>query len=185
MNPIEKLMAEHRNILRGLDLLEGGALELENGIEVSPKFFIAAIDFIRNYADRYHHAKEEDILFIRMGEAGFSPEAGPVAVMLYEHNQGRAFVSNLERANNRYATGEKEAVGEIIKNAIAYVNLLRAHIQKEDMILYPMAENALGERGINSMKPDFEKVEREETGIEQKYLDLLKAMESRNPVAGS
>jgi hemerythrin-like domain-containing protein len=180
MNPIEKLKAEHQNILKGIELLENGALALENGENVPPEFFRMAIDFIRNYADKYHHAKEEDILFVRLGEVGFSPEMGPVAVMLYEHDQGRAYVSGLETANEIYAGGDRAAVGDIVKNAVAYANLLRQHINKEDLILYPMAESALGEAGIQQMTPEFERVETEKSGVEAKYVGILSKMRLDN-----
>ena len=179
MNPIQKLMAEHKVILRGIDLLEQGADRLEQGENISADYFRAAIDFIRNYADKYHHAKEEDILFIRLEQLGFSPQVGPVAVMLNEHKQGRNFVSGLESATNKYADGDKSAVQGIIENARNYAILLRQHIQKEDMILYPMALNALGESGIDLMQPDFNKVENEQSGVESKYLSILDSLEPK------
>jgi len=179
MNPIQKLMAEHQVILRGIDLLEHGANQLEQGENISADYFRASIDFIRNYADKYHHAKEEDILFVRLEQVGFSPQMGPVAVMLNEHKQGRDFVSGLESATKRYAGGDKSAIQDIIENAHNYAILLRQHIQKEDMILYPMAQNALGEAGIERMQSDFNKIESEQSGIESKYLVILESMEPK------
>jgi hemerythrin-like domain-containing protein len=178
MNPIEKLKAEHQIILRGIDILEKGAKQLEEGINISPDYFRKSIDFIRNYADKYHHAKEEDILFVRLGKAGFPTQAGPVAVMLHEHNLGRGFVSGLENATEKYAVGDKTAIAEIIQNAHSYAELLRQHIRKEDMVLYPMAENAFGEAGVDQMRPEFEQIEKEQSGIEAKYLGILKMMEN-------
>jgi hemerythrin-like domain-containing protein len=177
MNPIEKLKTEHQVILKGIALLEKGADQLEAGRDIQPDYFRKAIDFIRNYADRYHHAKEEDILFTNLGQVGFSPKAGPVAVMLFEHNQGRGFISELERANEKFAAGDKNAIPIIIENARAYSQLLRQHIRKEDMVLYPMAENALGDTGIKRLQPEFDRVEREQSGIEAKYLEILKRLE--------
>lgn len=89
MSPIEKLMDEHKNILTGLDILEQNADLLEEGKKIDPEFFTKIIDFIRNYADKYHHAKEETILFVKLEKAGFPIEGGPVGVMLEEHDQGR------------------------------------------------------------------------------------------------
>jgi hemerythrin-like domain-containing protein len=178
MKPIEKLKAEHQVILRGIGLLEKGADQLENGREISPEYFRNAIDFIRNYADKYHHAKEEDILFVRLGKAGFPTQAGPVAVMLHEHELGRGFISALEKATEKYATGDQKAINEIVRNAHAYAELLRQHIRKEDMVLYPMAENALDEAGAEQMQTEFDKVEAEKSGIEARYLAILKQMEN-------
>lgn len=184
MNPIEKLMDEHQNILKGLTLLEKGSNLLESGTMISSDFFGKMIDFIRNYADRYHHAKEEDILFIRMGKAGFPTDQGPVAVMLSEHDEGRGYVAGLEKANRHYAGGDESAAGEMVENARAYIYLLRQHISKEDNILYPMAENILGPSGIESLQPDFGRVEKEKAGIEKKYLDLIGELESELEAAG-
>ena len=130
MNPIEKLMTEHQNILRGLDLLERAAAQLERGDQVSPAFFNGMVDFIREYADKYHHAKEESILFVRMSEVGFSPEMGPVAVMLHEHIKGRGYVSELAKAGEKYAAGDRTAIPDIVKNAMAYAELLPALLGK-------------------------------------------------------
>jgi hemerythrin-like domain-containing protein len=177
MNPMEKLKAEHQIILRGIELLEKGADLLEKGENISPDYFRKSIDFIRNYADKYHHAKEEDILFVHLGNVGFSPQNGPVAVMLHEHNQGRGFVSMLEQANEKYAAGDKKAADSIIKNARAYAKLLKNHIQKENIVLYPMAENVLGEDGINGMQSEFDNAEQSQKGTEQKYLRILDDME--------
>ena len=185
MNPIEKLMAEHQIILRGIDLLESGASRLEKGENIAPDYFRKAIDFIRNYADKYHHAKEEDILFVRLGQVGFSPQMGPVAVMLYEHDQGRGFVSGMENAINRYEAGDASAAKDIVRNANEYAALLRQHIHKEDMVLYPMAQNALGEAGINQMQPEFDKVESEKAGVEAKYLEILHGMDAQKTPAHS
>jgi hemerythrin-like domain-containing protein len=177
MNPIEKLKAEHQIILKGIELLEKGADLLEKGTNISPDYFRKSIDFIRNYADKYHHAKEEDILFVRLGNAGFSSRVGPVAVMLAEHDQGRGFVSLLEQANEKYAAGDKKAASEIIKNARAYAQLLKNHIQKENIVLYPMAQNALGDDGINRMQPEFDRAEQNQGDTEKKYLRILDEME--------
>ncbi|MEE9554720.1 MAG: hemerythrin domain-containing protein [candidate division Zixibacteria bacterium] len=177
MDPIQKLMAEHKNILIGISLLEVGSNRLESGENVSPEIFRNLIDFIRNYADKYHHAKEEDILFVRLGKAGFPAEEGPIAVMLDEHNQGRSLVTALENANEQYASGESSFTGEIIENALGYIYLLRYHIDKENNVLYPMAISLLGKGGIDAMIPDFERVERENAGIEEKYIAILKELE--------
>jgi hemerythrin-like domain-containing protein len=178
MNPIEKLKAEHQIILKGIELLEKGADMLEKGQNIAPEYFRKSIDFIRNYADKYHHAKEEDILFVKLGKAGFPTQAGPVAVMLQEHEQGRDFISALETANDKYASGDNSAKTEIVRSARSYAQLLRQHIRKEDMVLYPMAENALGDDGIDQMQPDFDRIEREQAGAETKYLSILHQMEA-------
>jgi hemerythrin-like domain-containing protein len=178
MNPIEKLEAEHQNILKGISLLQEGADRLEKGDKISADFFRKLIDFIRNYADKYHHAKEEDILFVRMEKSGFPTDTGPVGVMLFEHDQGRGFVSKMADAVEKYDSGDNSAINTIVENAQGYIYLLRQHIEKEDKVLYPMAANALGASGVEAMQDDFDRVEKEKTGTEEKYAELLKELRS-------
>ena len=60
------------------------------------QFYLDGVDFIRNYADRFHHAKEEDVLFEALVDNGMPQENSPVAAMLMEHDQGRSFVRAME-----------------------------------------------------------------------------------------
>jgi hemerythrin-like domain-containing protein len=173
MNPIQKLMAEHQIILRGIGAIESIIKQIEAGEKADTDLISMAIDFIRNYADKYHHAKEENILFARMEKAGFPKDTGPVAVMLYEHDEGRKFISGLEIAISRFENGDESARCEIITNGTAYTSLLRNHIQKEDNILYPMAVNLLGDGVISQMQTAFDDVESSFPGLEAKYLKIL------------
>jgi hemerythrin-like domain-containing protein len=173
MNPIQKLMAEHQIILKGIAIFDKKLKEIESGEMVDTVFLKKAIDFIRNYADKYHHAKEENILFAKMEKAGFPKDTGPVAVMLYEHAEGREFISGLEIAISRYEDGDVSVRGEIIVNGTAYTSLLRNHIQKEDNILYPMAVNLLGDGVLSQMQAAFDDIESSFPGLETKYLKIL------------
>src|SRR5660397_288905 len=102
MQPTSELEKEHENIRRMLEVVREMIRRLEAEDPVEADDVQAAIDFIREYADRSHHAKEEDLLFPAMGEAGFPPEGGPVAVMLDEHDEGRAYVTSMEEGLQQY-----------------------------------------------------------------------------------
>ncbi|MBI4346289.1 MAG: hemerythrin domain-containing protein [Elusimicrobia bacterium] len=131
------LQAEHRNIERMLIVLEGLGRKLPGGGVPAPDLE-DAVRFVREYADKLHHGKEEAILFAEMEKAGFPHDAGPIAVMLAEHEEGRAYVRELAAAAERLKSGG-EAGGAAAFAAARYVGLLREHIQKEDTCLYPMA----------------------------------------------
>ena len=115
--------------------------------------------FLRGFADAFHHGKEEDILFLKMIERGFSRESGPVAVMLHEHRVGRSHVSVLRETGG--GAGPLTAVETqlAIEHASAFIPLLRTHIQKEDRILYPMAMRLLTGPELDAMETDFEAFE--------------------------
>lgn len=138
------MVEEHRLILRMIDLVENNTRAAEAGEFSDWSFFLDAVDFIRHYADRFHHAKEEDILFAALVANGMPEENSPVAAMLLAHDQGRTFVRNMEEAARKALVGEVQ-VAVLAENAYGYVALLRDHIDKEDNILYPLAEKTLPE----------------------------------------
>lgn len=144
MEAIEKLMAEHRVILGVIDALFAFAEEAQSASDGRAEL-ARFVQFIRGYADELHHGKEENVLFVAMVDAGFSRETGPVAVMLAEHDVGREHVGVLRGlADSVVPWGAEDR--EILKGAAhAWGELLRLHIQKEDRILYPLAEARLPE----------------------------------------
>ncbi len=139
------MVAEHQLILRMIALVEANTAAMEAGKFRDWQFFLDAVDFIRNYADRFHHAKEEDVLFRELVAGGMPAQNSPVAAMLMAHDQGRAYVGGLEEGAQRALAGEPGQVPVIAENARGYAALLRDHIDKEDHILYPLAERILPE----------------------------------------
>jgi hemerythrin-like domain-containing protein len=142
-NITQALVDEHRLILRMIALLEKNAPLTAAGRYSNWQFYLDGVDFIRNYADRFHHAKEEDILFEALVTNGMPRANSPIAAMLMEHDQGRAFVSAMETAAREALEGLPGRENIIAENALAYAALLREHIGKEDDILYPLAERVI------------------------------------------
>ena len=129
------------------------------------------VDFFRNFADRCHHAKEEDLLFVRMGERGMPAEGGPIAVMLMEHDEGRRHVKAVAEALTRARSGYASAIASVRGSLESYARLLRAHIDKEDNVLYPMADRLFAAEDQRWLAEAFDRVEAEEMGegIHEKY----------------
>jgi hemerythrin-like domain-containing protein len=139
----QTLVNEHTLILRMITLLERNAPRTADGAYSNWQFYLDGVDFIRNYADRFHHAKEEDVLFEALVKNGMPRDNSPVAAMLMEHDQGRAYVAAMETAALAALAGMAGQEGVIAQNALAYAELLRGHIAKEDEILYPLAERVI------------------------------------------
>lgn len=139
------LVDEHRLILRMITLLERNATLTSAGGYSNWQFYLDGIDFIRNYADRFHHAKEEDVLFLALVKNGMPRDNSPVAAMLMEHDQGRVYVQQMEQAACDAKDGIPGRENGLAANALAYAALLRDHIAKEDDILYPLAERVIPE----------------------------------------
>ena len=137
------MVVEHRLILRMVALVEKNSELVEKGLFADWQFFLDAVDFIRGYADRFHHAKEEDTLFTALIANGMPEKNSPIEAMHIAHDQGRAFVRGMEAAATKALAGESGHEAAIVENARGYAALLREHIHSEDNILYPLAERTL------------------------------------------
>jgi hemerythrin-like domain-containing protein len=164
MKPTEQLKEEHQAIKLMLRISEKVCGKLESGEEVNPEHLEQMIEFIKVFADKCHHGKEEDLLFTAMEEAGITREGGPIGVMLAEHDMGRGYVKGMSEAVAKYKAGDHKASFAIVENARNYITLLTQHIDKEDNILYPMADMHLSEDQQKALLEGFERVERERIG---------------------
>lgn len=173
------MVEEHKLILRMIALLENNVQRMEAGRFRDWRFFLDAVDFIRNYADRFHHAKEEDVLFKALVDNGMPQENSPVAAMLLAHDQGRAYVRAMEEAALKALDGESGQIPLIAENARAYIALLRDHIDKEDNILYPLAERVLPEAPRAAMVAAYREAEARTPDLEEKYRRLVAQYEQQ------
>jgi hemerythrin-like domain-containing protein len=129
------LRAEHRLILEVASVLER-ALDAGGGHLESVSDCVA---FFRLFVDACHHAKEEDLLFPALEHQGMPVDSGPVAVMLEEHRIGRELVRRMADALPG-SGGDPAAAAEVAAAGGEYIELIRAHIAKEDGILFEMAD---------------------------------------------
>ena len=164
-SPTQILKDEHTLILEALDGLERKLTALEAGAAPDRTYFEKAVRFIRTFADECHHGKEEDLLFKTMVDRGFPLQGGPIAVMLSEHETGRAYVREMAEASASVGQ-DKAAAEKIIRNGRAYIQMLRPHIDKENMILYPMADNMLSPQDQTQLGEAFERFEAEKIGAD-------------------
>jgi hemerythrin-like domain-containing protein len=143
MTAIDILMEEHQLIIQTIGALEAYTEAIIRNESIDQSDLGRFVQFIREFADRHHHGKEEDVLFKTMIDNGFPKEQGPLAVMLHEHDVGRGFVETLAEKSSIERSWSEEDRSQIVESARGFGALLRSHILKEDQILYPMARNAL------------------------------------------
>jgi hemerythrin-like domain-containing protein len=137
-----RLREEHVLILQVADSMQALLGEAEAG-EWDFDAFADCVTFIRQFADACHHGKEEDLLFPELEAAGMSRDHGPIAVMLYEHQQGRAYAGYMADSLEDARQGDEEARARLKNAARGYIDLIRGHILKEDNILFNMADQVV------------------------------------------
>ncbi len=168
---IEILMNEHRTIEKVLTSLETYAEEVQGGAALDRVRAAEFGDFFARFADACHHRKEEDLLFRKMIACGFPADSGPIAVMLYEHTVGRGHVGTLKAIGGASGAATAADVETFASTALAYGPFLKAHIQKEDGILYPLALRVIPPAELAVLVERYEEFERNVVG--QSVLDEL------------
>ena len=169
--PTDVLRDEHRVILTALTTLDAAAGRLAAGRALPEGWWERIIAWLRAFADKNHHAKEEASLFPALVKAGVPAEGGPIAVMLEEHREGRALILTMATA---------PAPAARARAAQDYVRLLRDHIAKENEVLFPMSDQILPPQQQRELMNAFEKVEQEMAGpeVHRRFHEGLARLES-------
>lgn len=168
MLAIDILVKEHDSILKVIEITQT-ILNTTDKSTVKLDHVEQIIDFIKNFADKYHHLKEEDVLFMEMEKHGMPRDGGPIGVMLYEHDEGRKYIKQAVEAIEQLKLGNDKAFEQIKENLLNYCTLLTNHIAKENNILYPMAERLLPADVKSAMTENFE--ETNQTTLNNEYFD--------------
>jgi hemerythrin-like domain-containing protein len=113
------------------------------------------VSFIRLFADACHHGQEEDLLFPELEARGMPRDAGPVAVMLAEHEMGRGFVGHMRKALPEAREGDSDARKILVNSGRGYIELIRAHIHKEDNVLFNFADQLVTGGACDQLCRDY------------------------------
>lgn len=180
MKAIDLMMEEHKYIKRMLTIVRRATYKALEEKDVNYEDFYKIIDFIRNFADGHHHKKEEVILFNKMvDELGLVAEKTIKYGMLVEHDMGRLYITGLNEALENLKAGNKEAILDVIANAISYTHLLERHIDKEDNVIYKFAARELKQETMDKVNADCIEFEGANTETMEKYVVILKKLEEK------
>ena len=172
------LMIEHRLIERMIGIVKRILSDIEKEETVDPVFVDTTVDFIRTYADRTHHGKEEDILFKELSKRNLSEEDKLLMdELIEEHILGRKTTQKLIEANDRYKKGDRSALAEIISNLRLLTDFYPKHIKKEDKVFFPSARSYFSEQEDQDMLNEFWEFDRKM--IHEKYISLVESLENK------
>ena len=176
MQPIGPLMIEHRLIERMIALISERAVDAERAGSIDPLFIDAAVDFVRTYADRTHHGKEEDILFRDLESRNLSDEDQRVmAELVEEHKLGRKTVSELVAATAKYREGDSRSLSTITEKLRFLASFYPAHIEKEDKVFFPAAMKYFDPSERDRMLAEMYEFDR--LMVHEKYTSMVEAFE--------
>lgn len=173
----EDLKAEHEGVLFGLNILEKMAIAIRRGGVVDLGDVRDMVNFFRLFADKCHHGKEEGLLFPAMEKSGIPNKGGPIGSMLLDHNQGRQYIAEMGTA----AESSLLQADRFAEAAISYVQLMRAHIDRENSVLFPAGDRMLPMDVQKQLLDRFEGFEEEVMGkgTHEKLHETLNRLEEK------
>jgi hemerythrin-like domain-containing protein len=172
------LMVEHRLIERMISIIKNAIAQIESNQKIDPVFVDTVVDFVRMYADRTHHGKEEDILFRDLSNRPLSAEDQRVMKeLIEEHVFGRQTTKELVEANTRYRNGDESALADIIRTLETLIEFYPKHIEKEDKIFFPAARAYFTDEEEQAMLAEFWEFDRKM--IHEKYMSVVERLEKQ------
>jgi hemerythrin-like domain-containing protein len=170
----QDLIHEHKTILIALSVIEKMSVNVQNNDKQTDyKDIEEIIEFLKVFADKCHHAKEEDFLFPELEKVGIKNKNGPIGVMLAQHKQGRELIKQMQESIANKIINKNAFVDA----ASSYINLLRNHIEKEDSLLFPLSDTKLSASKQKELLKNFENLEKNVIGKdkgEELYILLVK-----------
>jgi hemerythrin-like domain-containing protein len=181
-DPYAVLAREHRLIERALDILSRICDEARRTKKLDAAEVTQVIQFLREFADRTHHLKEERILFPAIESTTFFPGCGLVS----EHQLGRERVQGMADAVERASRGDAEGVRVFLRQARSLIVMLRAHIAKEDDCLASVVHRSFSGEDGERLTQEFEEMERGEMGERtfERFAAIVEALEAKHGGAG-
>lgn len=175
--PTHDLEEEHGGIILMLNIIEKMSDMIKGGNNISKDHLNKVIDFLKNFADKCHHGKEEGILFPELIKT--PSNVSLVNELLGEHKTGRDYIRGMIESLEQFQAGNPDAY-HIAINMVGYVRLLTDHIHKENVILFPLAEKQLSSDFQNQIEERFATFERDVigTGKHEEYHEWLKELQT-------
>ncbi len=162
LQSIDTLLGEHRAVSEVLDQLEGLIDDFLMNAEVPD----AAKQSLGNVAD---FLARDLVLHIRKEDHGLFPvlerylprNQGPIAVMLFEHQDISQTFQGLQQGVSeldRHPSAGGPAAAKIRDDGRRLIQELRSHLFKEERVLFPFAESHLSEAEDREVVESFRQI---------------------------
>ncbi len=164
MMGVEDLRDEHSEITIMLDILEKVCELLDAGENVDHENLEKLHDFMVVFVDQCHHTKEEELLFPMLESINGAESKKLIEILLSEHETGRKYTKTIGEAISGNGNIDPRSRANLVKYGRYYIRLLVQHIDKENNILFTMAEKKLSGKQNQELFEEFEIVEKERIG---------------------
>jgi hemerythrin-like domain-containing protein len=183
MKPFEDLHEDHELITRMITVLEALNAGLADRRADAAVDLREAIRFVRGFADKCHHGKEERALFPLIAGKNATVARMPVRILTSEHEAGRILISRLENSLSGLEAGDERATAEASEAITLYTTMLRKHIAKEEDIVFPLAQTMITDGEAAALEEQFTAIEAEMgPQAHELYRGIVESLEQRTGI---
>ena len=177
--PTARLQKEHQIIHKVVAAMVGLADRLETGHEIKRETLADVVKFMHGFADQLHEEKEESYLFPLLERKGLSVRSCPMRMLVHEHQLARSLVTRLADNADAYHGGDAAATNALVESLRRLADLYPLHVWREDLLLFPKADDVLSQEDDERLMEDFAAAE-EDAGKDAfaRYRELAERIES-------
>jgi hemerythrin-like domain-containing protein len=151
---LNSLQQEHETIIGVLNAFEHFLERIDDGPSMDRQELLRFVVFFNDFADGWHHAREEEVLLPALTRHGYAKSSGVLLHIRDQHRRERALFFRLKRIVADSLPWSKDRVRELIEAARELITFERTHIQKETDLLYPAAAKELAGDASGSLESD-------------------------------
>lgn len=179
MTALDKLKDDHKLIRRYLDNITIAHDFLVEREMIPESVLEKILDFSKIFMNKYHHFREEYILFIELAKKKGGSIDPQIVSLRDQHERSRNLVSQIKSAKKGYGNGDEVAVTQLVENFGYYVSLERQHISRENHVFYPMAEEVFSDEDMSMMDKEFKDFDdKQSTDLFKEGVRLVEELES-------
>lgn len=164
MKATKQLKEEHQAVLLLLSILRKIREKIEKKEEIPPQHLEEILEFFKVFIDKCHHKKEEGVLFPLIVGAEIVEEKGLVGDLLRDHTVLHDYVKVINEAFSGYKARDPKDTERLMEAARSYITLLTEHINKEDKVLFKLAEENFSTEEDERILEKFEDIEINQIG---------------------
>jgi hemerythrin-like domain-containing protein len=157
MEPLDMLRNEHGLIRQYVDHLADAADKIKNEQRPPREFFEKATQFSKEFADQYHHVKEEYMMFVRLAMKKGGEMDGEIESLRHQHEMGKNYISTIRGCLDAYAEGDPARTTDIVESLGSYVAMERQHIHTEDHVFFPLVAEEFTDTDMDQVRVEFDK----------------------------
>ena len=179
MTALDKLKDDHKLIRRYLDNLYIAHDFLVEREVVPTSVFKKTLDFSKNFMNKYHHYREEYVLFLKLAEKKGGSIDPQIVSLRDQHERSRNLISQIKEALKGYEKSDEVAVSRLTENLGYFVSLERQHVNRENHVFYPMAQKEFSLEDWAEFDKEFQKIDEKRGGDSyKKAVELVESIEA-------